>query len=89
MKIKIKSGYVLREVADSFLIIAVGERAKEFNGVVKLNSTSAFIFEKLVEGTTIEQLVTAFLNEYDVSEEVAKLDVINTVNKFKEAGLTE
>ncbi len=89
MKIKIKSGYLLREVANSYIVVAVGQRAKQFNGVIKLNSTGAFVFEKLVDGATIDELVLAFTSEYDVDENTAREDVKNTVNKFKEAGLTE
>ena len=49
---KIKDGFILREVAGSFVVVAVGKRAGEFNGVINLNQTSAFMWRMLEKGAT-------------------------------------
>ena len=36
---KIKEGYVLREVAGQAVVIAVGEASKTFHGMINLNET--------------------------------------------------
>lgn len=39
---KIKNGFILRNVSDAYVVVAVGEAAKDFNGMITLNETGAF-----------------------------------------------
>ena len=48
-----------------------GEDLESFGGFIKLNETGAFIFNLLREEISKEEIVTAVLGEYDVSEEQA------------------
>ena len=84
---KLKSGFVLKEIAGSFIVVSVGERVKEFNGVITLNETGVLLWKKLEAGATEEELVKAILSEYEVDEATAKADVSGFVNKLKEAKL--
>ena len=86
---KIKQGFMLREVAGNFVVVAVGEASKKFNGVINLNESGAFLWEQLISETTMDKLLEALLNEYEVSEEVAKNDIEKFVNKLKEADILE
>ena len=40
---KIKDGYMVREVAGSQIVVPVGERTVDFNGIITLNETAAFL----------------------------------------------
>lgn len=84
---KIKDGFILREVAESFLVVAVGDAVKTFNGVINLNETGAFLWKKLEEGISEEELVDALLNEYEVEKEIAQKDVSAFIAKLKENNL--
>ncbi len=84
---KIKDGFILREVAGSYLVVAVGAAVKQFNGMINLNETGAFLWRLLEKGATEEEAVSALLKEYDVDEETAKADVKAFTNKLTEAGL--
>ena len=86
---KIKDGFILREVAGNYIVVAVGDAVKEFNGVINLNETGAFLWKILQEGATEEQLKEKLLGEYDVSEEIAARDVKAFINKLSEAGLVK
>lgn len=86
---KIKEGFILRKVADSNVVVAVGARAKEFNGIINLSESSAFIWKILEKGAEKEDLVEALLNEYKADREVVENDVERFINKIKEAGLVE
>lgn len=86
---KIKKNFILREVAGSFLVVAVGSAVKEFGGMVNLNETGAFLWKLLENGSTEELMVEALLKEYDVDCETAKKDVGVFINKLKEAKLVE
>ena len=86
---KIKEGFILREVAGSHIVVAVGQAVKTFNGIINLNPTSALLWKNLEKGAEKEELVKALLAEYDVSEEIAKGDVEKFIQKLTEAGLVE
>ncbi len=84
---KIKDGFILREVAGSYIVVAVGAAVKEFNGVINLNETGAFLWKQLEKGCTEEELTGALLSEYEVEEEIAKKDAKSFIEKLTEAGL--
>ncbi|MBE5958548.1 MAG: PqqD family protein [Lachnospiraceae bacterium] len=86
---KIKEGYLLREVAGSKVVLPIGQATLDFNGMATLNETGAFLFEKMKEEITEEELVKALLNEYDIDEDTAKNDVNLFVEKIKGAGILE
>ena len=74
---KIKDGFILREVAGNYIVVAVGEAVKSFNGVINLNETGAFLWTFFSEEHTIDEGVAALLAEYEVEEDVARTDVEN------------
>lgn len=84
---KIKDGFVLREVAGQSIVIAVGGAAEKFNGIIKLNESCALLWKKLEVGATEQDLVEVLLNEYDVDEAQAKEDVSAFVESLTKAGL--
>lgn len=86
---KIKNGFMLRNIAGNNLIIGVGEAAGVLNGVVTLNETGVFLWDLLVKGCEIEELILALMNEYEVSEQVATADVNSFVNKLVNAKIAE
>jgi hypothetical protein len=86
---KIKQGYILREVAGNYIVVAVGEAVKNFNGIINLNETGAFLWKQLQEGATEEQLKAAMLEEYDVQEDVAQNDIKAFIDKLNEKGLLD
>ena len=88
MIMKIKDGFILRKVSDAYVVIATGEAAASFNGMISLNETGALLWEKLAEGCDGKKvLVDALLEEYDVSEELAAKDVDVFVAKVEAAGI--
>ena len=84
---KIKEGFILREVAGRYIVVAVGDRVKHFNGIINLNETGALLWKTAENGATEEQLVQALLTEYDVDEATARADVNKFVEKLREAEL--
>lgn len=47
---RIKDGFVMRDVAGQAVVIATGEASKDFHGMVKLNETGAVIWRGLEGG---------------------------------------
>ena len=86
---KIKAGFLLREVAGSYIVVATGALAKEFGGIIKLNETGSFLWKQLAEHTDIQALAEALTKEYDVSKEDAEKDVQSFVTMLLDAGILE
>ena len=84
---RVKSGYILREVAGNYLVVAVGEEAMDFNGLITTNETGAFLWNKLSSDISEQELVSAMLDEYDIDEGTAAADISSFISKLKEAEL--
>ena len=86
---KIKNDFIVKEISGSTVVIPVGNRVADFNGMLKLNETGVFLFNLLKNDTTIVALVQCLVDEYEVTKEKANEDVITFVNKLKEADIIE
>jgi PqqD family protein of HPr-rel-A system len=54
-----------------------------------VNSTGLFIIEKLKEGKSEEEILKLLLQEFDVSEEEARRDLIDFLEQLRLYGLVE
>ena len=77
---KIKEGFVVRKIANQYMAVPVGSRAKELHGMIGLNETAAFLWELLKEDRTEEELAKLLYDEYDITEEKA----LETAKRFGE-----
>ncbi len=83
---RIKNGFVLREVAGQAMVIATGEASKDFHGMIKLNDTGKEIWLGLQEGLSEEEIALKMQEKYEVDAAKAGEDVKAFVDKMKEAG---
>ena len=86
---KIKDGYVIRQVMGNYVVIATGEASLNFHGMVKLNETAANIWSYISEGKSEDEIVSLMLAEYDVEEHKLRSDVQKTINTLVEQGFVE
>jgi hypothetical protein len=86
---KVKKGYLLREVAGNYVVVPTGKAALDFSGVITLNETGAFIWKQLASDKSEQELVAALLDEYDTEEVITKMDVGVFMSKLKAADLLE
>ena len=62
---KIKEGYLLRKVADENIAIYMGEEEGAFEGMIQLNPTGVYLWNKLTEGISFDDLVNDMLEKYE------------------------
>lgn len=86
---KIKEGFVLRNVMDEFIVMPTGDNIAKFDGAVVLNDVSAFIYQLLETAVSREDLLITILNEYDVDEATASADLDALLNKLADMGVLE
>ena len=84
---KIKDNYMLRKVADTFVVVPVGDAVAEFNGMINLNEVGAFLWRQLESETTFEAVLDSVLSEYEVDESVAKADLERFIKELEDSNL--
>jgi methyltransferase-like protein len=84
---KLKNGVIITSHNGEFVAVAAGEAAANFNGMMKLNSTAAFICTLLKNDTDIEKITDALCEEFEVDRETAKQNVQKTVDTLNGIGL--
>lgn len=85
---KIKSGYMMREVAGSYVVVPIGS-SLDFSGVMTLNETGAFLWKQLETEKNENELMVSMLEEYDIDEATLKKDIVEFISKLKAAKLFE
>ena len=86
---KIKNGFVVREIAGECVVVTLGEASKVFNGIIKLNETGKIIWNMLTEGSDKETVVSAILQEYEVDRATVEADFDRFVATLEGANILE
>lgn len=85
---KVKEGFLLREVAGKTIVVPVGSELN-FSGMISLNETGSFLWNCLTDTTTEAELLTKLMNEYDIDSEAAKVDIDEFLEKLKKLDILE
>ena len=88
---KIKKGFVLREVCGQNVIVGEGLDAINFGRMLSLNKTAAWIWKEAArQGEfTAQSLAVAMCEEYEVDPETALTDIEKTLNQWLELNVVE
>ena len=88
---KIKKGFVLRDVCGEHVIVGEGLGAVDFGRLLALNETAAWIWRQAeaMGDFTVEALADKLCEEYDVTAEQARKDVAEMVGKWQQEGVVE
>ena len=85
---KIKDGFILKEVAGNYVVIAL-EDTLDFNKVVTVNETGSFIWNKILKGVNREDIISDIVEEYGIDENTASSDFTEFINSLQAAGILE
>lgn len=86
---KIKKGFVLRQVGGECVVVPVGEMSKHFHGMINLNATGEFLWKFFSNEHTEEEGIDALCGEYDVAREIAQKDVRKFMDILTQNGFAE
>lgn len=78
--------FLLRDVADSLVLVPVGAATERFPGMITLNETGKLLWEALETEQTLDSLTALLLEEYAVTREQAYQDVEVFIKKLCAAG---
>lgn len=83
---KRNENFLLREVAGTLVVVPVGTAVSAFPGMITLNTVGAYIWELLETEQTVDSIVQAIMDRYDVEEVQAQTDVEKFLNKLRPTG---
>jgi hypothetical protein len=85
---KTKKGFRLRELGGEYILIGESAELVNFNKLVTFNEAAAYLW-RAVEGKEFdaETLTNLLLEEYEVSEAIAREDAQATLEDWKEIGI--
>lgn len=72
---KRSSDLLLRNIGGQNVLVPLGAKISELNGIIILNEMGRFIWEYLAENRSVDELVDAILNHFDVQPTRARSDV--------------
>ena len=86
---KIKDGFILRDVGGKTFVVAVGKLSKKFHGMIVLNETAKAIWNCFKSDATREDAISVLAKEYDAPIEIIEKDVDDFISKLKEENILE
>ena len=87
---KIKTGFVLREMCGENIVAAEGIENINFSKLISLNSTAAFLW-KALEGKefTVEEMAQLLVDEYGIDMDTALTDSKSLCKAWMDAEIAE
>ena len=85
----LKKGYVLRNIADQYIVVPVGERVNDLHGMLVLNKTAAFLWDLMESEQPFGFIVNELTSKYDISPDDAKKEIQEFIEQLKEYNLLE
>lgn len=88
---KLKNGFVLRQVCGENVIVGEGLSAINFGKMLALNETAAWLWQQAKEqgDFTIDSLAEALCQEYEVTLDKAKANVTSIIAEWQKVGVIE
>lgn len=86
---RVKKEFMIRTVAGQEVIVATGEAAMKYNGLLTVSPTGAFLLKHYADAENFEDLVRMVLEEFDVDYETAASDAAGFTQAMLEAGMIE
>ncbi len=87
---KTKAGFILREMCGENIITGEGLEHINFNKLISLNSTAAFLWKAVADKEfTVESMAQLLVDEYDIDMELALKDSDALCKSWIEAGIAE
>ena len=83
---KIKDGFILRNIAGEWVVVPTGENALRMQGAMILNDVASFIWRQLQSSVVYEAVLDAILRDYDINRVDAKRDLDGFLRRLQEVG---
>ncbi len=83
---KIRDGFIVKNIANTNVVVAVGDATKYLSGTITLNDSGLLIWKELEKGCEKVRLIELMLENYDTDAKTAERDIdafISTLKKHE------
>ncbi len=84
---KIAKEFILRQIADEYVLVPTGKTTEDFNGIISLSQTGAYIYEHIEACDSFDVLVKQMLDLYNIDQDTLVKDINEFLNKMIQAGV--
>ena len=85
----VSNDFILRQVADEYLLIPVGEAALRISGMISLTESGYLLYQQLQSGCDRDRLIRVLLETYEVDAAEAAADVDAFLDKMRKLRILE
>lgn len=84
---KFNGNFVLKNIGGTYYAVPLGEASKTIKGMIKLNDSGAFIWEKLEKGIDEDEIVAELTKNFGINEDTARKDFKEFTNSLKKVNI--
>lgn len=84
---KLRYKFATQKVGSGVVAVAIEEDALKYSEILRMNSTGAFILEKLQKHISYVELTEQMLQKYDTDKETAEKVLLSFLSILTEKGL--
>ncbi|MBE5921252.1 MAG: PqqD family protein [Lachnospiraceae bacterium] len=85
--LKINKDYIMRKIADEYILVSTGKTALKFSGLITLTESAYLLWKHLEDGGSEKDFVKVLLENYEIDELTAAEDVSTCVKTMVEYGI--
>jgi methyltransferase-like protein len=74
---------VTRKTGNEYVLVPITNNIADMNSVYTLNETGAFIWEKIDGKRSVEDIIDALADEYDIDQQTAEADVFSFIENMR------
>ena len=89
MKYKVKDCFTMNRILDEYIVIPRGKSAVDFSATVVFNETGAFLWDKLADYKTVDELALFLCEKYSIDNKTAVEDSKAFIDKLDSNGLLD
>jgi len=80
---KMKLKFVVRGVGNELILVPLTGNVAQMNELFTMNETGRFIWEKIDEKTTVEDIENLMTEAFSIDRDTAKIDIENFIKKLE------
>jgi hypothetical protein len=78
---------VKRKIADELILVPTMSSIAEQQKIFSLNEVGEYVYDRLDGSSTLQEILDSLMADFDVSREVAEVDVLQFVDAVLQQGL--
>lgn len=79
--------FIVKDLEGETVLVPTGEQAAQLNGIITLSEVGTFIWERVTQVASFQEMVGLVCAAYRVSEEKAAADTADFLRQLLEAGI--